>query len=87
MLRAIISRCLTKEPGQRYQRAGEVRAALEAMQTDVLPTSLPPVGAARRAWQPWAAAGLAGGTVIALVTWMLGHRAAGPGNAAAPAET
>ena len=78
MLRAIISRCLTKEPGQRYQRAGEVRAALEAMQTDVLPTSLPPVGAARRAWQPWAAAGLAGALIIALVTWMLGHRARGP---------
>ncbi len=30
-LRAIIQRCLSREPGQRYQRAGEVRAALEAI--------------------------------------------------------
>jgi serine/threonine protein kinase/thioredoxin-like negative regulator of GroEL len=33
-LRAVIQRCLAKEPGQRYQRAGEVRAALEAMGSD-----------------------------------------------------
>jgi eukaryotic-like serine/threonine-protein kinase len=30
-LRAIIARCLEKEPARRYQRAGEVRAALEAV--------------------------------------------------------
>ena len=30
-IRAIIQRCLAKEPAQRYQRAGEVRAALEAI--------------------------------------------------------
>ena len=30
-LRGIIQRCLAKEPGQRYQRASEVRAALEAI--------------------------------------------------------
>ena len=30
MLRGIVQRCLAKEPGQRYQTAGEVRAALEA---------------------------------------------------------
>ena len=30
---AIIQRCLTKEPAQRYQRAGEVQAALEAIQS------------------------------------------------------
>jgi serine/threonine protein kinase len=30
---AIIQRCLAKEPMQRYQRAGEVQAALEAVQT------------------------------------------------------
>ncbi|MGH9859821.1 MAG: protein kinase domain-containing protein, partial [Candidatus Acidiferrales bacterium] len=32
-LRAVIERCLAKEPSQRYQRAGEVRAALEAIQS------------------------------------------------------
>ncbi len=31
-LKAIVERCLEKEPGERYQRAGEVRAALEAVQ-------------------------------------------------------
>jgi serine/threonine-protein kinase len=33
-LKAIIQRCLAKDPAQRYQRAGEVRAALEAVQSD-----------------------------------------------------
>jgi serine/threonine protein kinase/Tfp pilus assembly protein PilF len=32
-LRAIVSRCLAKEPSLRYQQAGEVRAALEAAGT------------------------------------------------------
>jgi eukaryotic-like serine/threonine-protein kinase len=36
MLRAIIQRCIAKEPGQRYQHAGEARAALEAIQSDVI---------------------------------------------------
>ncbi len=30
-LRAVIQKCLAKDPSQRYQRAGEVRAALEAI--------------------------------------------------------
>ena len=30
---AIVQRCLSKEPAQRYQRAGEVQAALEAVQS------------------------------------------------------
>lgn len=33
-LRAIVQRCLTKEPGQRYASAIGVQAALEAVQTD-----------------------------------------------------
>lgn len=32
-LRAIVQRCLAKEPAQRYQQAGEVQAALEAVQS------------------------------------------------------
>jgi eukaryotic-like serine/threonine-protein kinase len=43
-LASIISRCLEKEPVRRYQRAGEVRAALEALtpsQEDVIPAPLP----------------------------------------------
>lgn len=32
-LRAVIEHCLKKEAGERYQRAGEVRAALEAVET------------------------------------------------------
>jgi eukaryotic-like serine/threonine-protein kinase len=34
-LRGIIQRCLAKDPIQRYQRAGEVWAAVEAIQSDV----------------------------------------------------
>jgi hypothetical protein len=41
ILRSIILRCLAKEPAQRYQQAGEVRAALEAIQSDV--AMMPPV--------------------------------------------
>ncbi len=33
---AMIQRCLAKEPSQRYQRAGEVQAALEAIQAGAL---------------------------------------------------
>jgi TolB-like protein/Tfp pilus assembly protein PilF len=38
-LRAVIHRCLAKEPGQRYQRAAEVRAALQTLEAE--PSSRP----------------------------------------------
>ncbi len=38
---AIIQRCLAKEPMQRYQRAGEVQAALEAVQSAVNVSPVP----------------------------------------------
>jgi Tol biopolymer transport system component len=34
-LRTVVMRCLAKEPTQRYQHAGEVRAALEAIRSDI----------------------------------------------------
>src|SRR6266498_5072775 len=40
---AVIQRCLTKEPTQRYQRAGEVQAALEAVQSAVIISNDPGV--------------------------------------------
>ena len=40
---AIIQRCLVKEPMQRYQRAGEVQAALEAVQSAVVISNDPGV--------------------------------------------
>src|SRR3990170_866183 len=55
-LRAIIQRLLTKEPGQRYQRAGEVRAALEALQSDTAIAAVPASRALVRRWWFWAVA-------------------------------
>lgn len=55
-LRSVISNCLAKEPGQRYQRAGEVRAALHAIQSsdsDIPPLTPALVDSPRR-WV-WAA--------------------------------
>jgi serine/threonine protein kinase/Tol biopolymer transport system component len=55
MLRAVIQRCLAKERGQRYQLAGEARAALEAIQSDVVTVpvddvSSRPAPGGRRPW-------------------------------------
>jgi eukaryotic-like serine/threonine-protein kinase len=62
-LRTVIERCLEKEPGHRYQRAGEICAVLEAVQTrpdtssssavptSAIPSSAAPAIAAKRS--PW----------------------------------
>ncbi len=56
-LQTVIERCLEKEPGHRYQRASEVRAALEAVQTQqgasssaVSASSAPASSAKRSQW-------------------------------------
>ncbi len=65
-LGAIIQRLLAKQPGERYQRAGEVRAALEAIQPNVpVSAPVPAAGVSRRPWL-WAAGSVA---VAAVSTW------------------
>ena len=81
-LAAIIQRLLAKQPGERYQRAGEVRAALEAVQP-AMAASLPVAVAAssRRRWL-WTAGAL---PVAAAVAWLrLGQRNKPPESAAGP---
>jgi eukaryotic-like serine/threonine-protein kinase len=75
MLRAIVLRCLAKEPAQRYQHAGEVRAALEAIQSDL--TAVPPPPPRRF---PVALAGgfLLVAAVAAIGAWVFLGRARGP---------
>lgn len=58
-VRAVIERCLAKDPGQRYQRAGEVRAALEAIQTgSAAPWTALQYHFARRRWKVLAVTGI-----------------------------
>jgi eukaryotic-like serine/threonine-protein kinase len=60
-LASVIKRCLQKEPSRRYQRAGELRAALEALEISgpavVVP---PPAEKAAVGWKPvWVSVGVA----------------------------
>jgi serine/threonine protein kinase len=82
ILRAIVLRCLAKEPAQRYQRAGEVRAALEAIHSDLIVA--PPVDpVARRPRSAWivATAALAIGA-MAVAGWLLSRNREGARDAA-----
>jgi len=87
-LHAIAQRCLAKEPGERYQRAGEVRAALEAISPAT--AAAVPVAAAvqrrrisRRRWAWTVAAAVLGLVVVAGVLSDIRERRAG--RAATPA--
>ena len=73
-LRAIIQRCLAREPGKRYQRGSEVQAALEAIQSASMP--LPAAGAAlsRRRWLWTAGAAAAMVGVAGGIFWRVQHR-------------
>ncbi|HEY4581239.1 MAG TPA: serine/threonine-protein kinase, partial [Candidatus Acidoferrales bacterium] len=79
-LAVVIQHCLMKDPAQRYQNAGEVRAALETIQpgSAVVPRELlvPPQRMSRRAWLGLvAAAALAGiAALIGLNVGGLRHR-------------
>jgi TolB-like protein/Tfp pilus assembly protein PilF len=73
-LRAVIERCLAKEPGQRYPRAGEVRAALETLASGAAVPGLKWKYLARRRWFRTAAAAVA---VVLLFSVLLGLNVGG----------
>jgi serine/threonine-protein kinase len=85
-LQAVVEHCLRKEPGQRYRRASEVHAALEAVHfgTSEGPPRASLASWLRRHWRPvTAAAALAlavAGGVLAGMAWrqLLGSKAAAP---------
>jgi TolB-like protein len=71
-LHAVTSRCLEKEPARRYQRAGEVRAALDVLATQVTSGRVA-LGAprARRRGPIVGAAAAVLALVAAVVSWQL----------------
>jgi serine/threonine-protein kinase len=85
-LRAVIERCLRKEPGERYRRASDVHAALEAVQSAASVFSAEAAGKSsiRRHWMAVVAiavvvAAVAGGFVVGRLSRRV------PGTPAAPA--
>ena len=87
-LGAVIERCLEKEPGKRYQQAGEVQAALEAVQAgNLAPWVAWRYRLARHRWLVWVTA-----LSVAIVAILAGldvgglrKRLVGAGPAAPPA--
>ena len=75
MVRGVIQRCLAKDPAHRYQRAGETRAALEAIQSDVASDApaLPPPRRTMR-WRSVAAAAALVALAGAGIVWMPRNR-------------
>jgi serine/threonine-protein kinase len=71
-LRAVIQRCLSKEPAQRYQRGGEVKAALEATGSEaaVAPETRP-----RSRY--WRGVTIGGAAVLTLAALLLAFNAGG----------
>jgi serine/threonine protein kinase len=82
-LRAVILHCLAKDPEKRYQHASEVRAALEALQSDTGVTSrasIEPVGKSSR-WPLLAAAGLLAAAAIVFAVYSHYNKSANVPNA------
>ncbi len=83
-LRGAIQRCLAKEPGERYQRASEIEAVLEAVRTETLAV---PVELPGRAFPwPWAAAAALAALVVAVAFNVGGVRDRLPGRSGGAAS-
>jgi hypothetical protein len=68
-LRSIVAKCLAKEPSHRYQRASEVRTALEAVQAEA-PAVGTPAPSGRSLTRVWAGTrALLVAIVLLAVTW------------------
>jgi serine/threonine-protein kinase len=79
-LRAIIQRCLTKEPERRYQHAGQVAAALEMVNFEVGAGAASRLGPQEAGWRrKWLVQALAlglGALVGAAMVWQAGSQRA-----------
>jgi len=78
-LRAVITRCLSKEPEKRYQHASEIRAALEALQSDtgVAPRVLVPPPGRSPVWYALGAVSVLAVTAIVLLVYGRNNKPAG----------
>src|SRR5258708_30194000 len=70
-LAAVIKRCLQKEPARRYQRASELRAALEALEISATAVAAPPHAARTETWKLmwWAMLGVLI-VLVVLLKWL-----------------
>lgn len=76
-LAAVIRRCLEKDPDDRYQRALEVQAALEALSSDPGCACVADTTARRSGTRRYRAAAIAGIVLLGLLAWLGRDRVTG----------